>query len=105
MIVLYILDYFYRNKQNSYAALIRSSANIAVHICQLKRRSAGFFSWNALTNISLLAALVIKGLVIYGNQNVTKTSLVVCDGYVKYEKTEIDRWAIVQDLRNDEKNK
>ena len=39
--------------------LIRTFADIAVHICQIKR-SAG----NALTSISLLVALVIKGLII-----------------------------------------
>ena len=38
--------------------LIRSLADIAVHINQIKRRSAGNF-------LSLLVALVIKGLIIW----------------------------------------
>ena len=33
----------------------------------------------------------------------TKNSLVVCDGYVKYEEAEIDRSAIMQDFRNNGK--
>ena len=45
--------------------IIKSLADIAVHICQMKRRSAGNFSCNALTSISLLVALVIKGLIIW----------------------------------------
>ena len=41
-------------------------------------------------------ALVIKGLIIYGNQNVTKKSEVICDGYVKYEEAEVDISAIMR---------
>ena len=33
---------------------------------------------------------VIKGLILYGNQNVTKNYLVLSDGYVKYEEAEVD---------------
>ena len=44
-------------------------------------------SWNALTGILFLVAVVIEGLM-------TKMSpenwQVVCDGYVKYEKAEVD---------------
>ena len=42
---------------------------------------------------SARAALFKRWL--YGNQNVTKNSPVVCDGYAKYEKTELDRSAIM----------
>ena len=47
-------------------------------------------------------ALVIEGG-LYGNQNVTKNSPVVCDGYVKYDEAEVDRSAIMQDFRDNEK--
>ena len=57
-------------------------------------------SWNALTSSSSLVAIVIKGLMILGskchqNQN---NSPVVCDGYVKYEEADIDRF--VEHLEN-----
>ena len=32
-------------------------------------------------------------------------SAVVCDGYVKYEEAEVDRSAILQDFRDNEKKK
>ena len=44
----------------------------------------------------MLVALVIKGLIIYGNKNVTKNSTVICDGYVKYEEAEVDISAIMR---------
>ena len=49
------------------------------------------FSWNALTSISSLVAIVIKGLVIWGSICHQNNSPVACDGYVKYEEAEFDR--------------
>ena len=54
--------------------LIRSLADIAANICQIKRRSDEFFSWNTLASISSLVAVVIKESMIW-DQNVTKTIL------------------------------
>ena len=45
--------------------LIRSLTDIAVHIYQIKRKSAGNFFLKCATSISLLVALVIKGLIIW----------------------------------------
>ena len=55
-----------------------------------------------LTSISLLVALIIKGL-LSGNQKVTKNTLMLYDGYVKYEEAEVHRSAIMQDFRDNEK--
>ena len=49
-------------------------------------------------------ALVIKGLIVW-DQNVTKKTPVVYEGYVKYEEAEIHRSAIMQDFRDSEKKK
>ena len=49
------------------------------------------FSRNALTTISSLVAIVIKGLMIWGSKCHQNNSPVVCDGYVKYEEAEVDR--------------
>ena len=46
-------------------------------------------SWNALTSISSLVAIVIKGLMIWGSKYDQNNSPVVCDGYVKYEEAEV----------------
>ena len=45
--------------------IIRSLTDIAVHICQIKRKSARNFFLKCATSISLLVALVIKGLIIW----------------------------------------
>ena len=37
------------------------------------------------------------------NQNVTKNSPVVCDGFVEYEEAEVHRSAIMRDSRYNEK--
>ena len=49
------------------------------------------FAWNALTSISSLVAIVIKGLMIWGSKCHQNNSPVVCDGYVKYEEAQVDR--------------
>ena len=82
---------------------MRSLADIAVHFCLIKRRSAGNVFLNALTNIYLLEALVIEGLIKWGSKYLKK-SPVVFDGYVKYEEAEILRSAIMQDFRENKKN-
>ena len=45
--------------------LIGSLIDIAVQICQIKKNLLETFPWNVLTSISLLVALVIKGLIIW----------------------------------------
>ena len=45
--------------------LIRSLTDIAVHICQIKTKSAGNFFLKCATSIFLLVALVIEGLIIW----------------------------------------
>ena len=47
------------------------------------------FFLNALTSISSLVAIVIKGLVIWESKCHLNNSPVVCDGYVKYEEAEV----------------
>ena len=49
------------------------------------------FIWNALTSISSLVAIVIKGLMIWRSKCHQNNSPVACDGYVKYEEAEVDR--------------
>ena len=66
-------------------------ADIAEHICQIKRRSDGNFSLKRANEISSLVAIVIKGLMIWGSKCHQNNSPVVCDGYVKYEEAEDDR--------------
>ena len=51
----------------------------------------GKFSLNALTSISLLVAIVIKGLMKWGSKYDQDNSPVVCDGYVKYEEPEVNK--------------
>ena len=45
--------------------VIRSLTDIAVHICQIERKSAGNFFLECATSVSLLVALVIKGFIIW----------------------------------------
>ena len=47
--------------------------------------------------------VVIKGLMILESIGYQKMSPTVCDGYVKYEEAEVDRLAIMQNARNNEK--
>ena len=44
-------------------------------------------------------AIVIKGLILW-DQNVTKTIPQWCDGYVKYEKAEVDRLVAILKTNN-----
>ena len=41
-------------------------------------------------SISSLAAIVFKGLMIWGSKCHPNNSPVVCDGYVKYKEAEVD---------------
>ena len=45
--------------------VMRSLTDIAVHICQIKRKSAGNFFLKCATSISLLVARVIEWLIIW----------------------------------------
>ena len=58
------------------------------------------FTWNALTSISSLVAIVIKGLMIWGSKYHQKSSRVVCDGNVKYEEAEVDRSVAILKTNN-----
>ena len=58
------------------------------------------FSWEALTSISLLVAIVIKGLMIHESKCHQNNSPVVFDGYVKYEEAEIDRLVAILKTNN-----
>ena len=55
-----------------------------------------------LTSISLLVALVIKGLIIWESK-CHQNPLVLSGGYVKYEEAEVHRSGIMQDFRDNEK--
>ena len=59
-----------------------------------------FFSWKALTSISLLGAIVIKGLMIWGSKCHQNNFPVECDGYVKYEEAEVDRLVAILQTNN-----
>ena len=65
-------------------------ADIAEHICQIKRRSDDNF----------LVAIVIKGLTIWGSKCHQNNSRVVCDGYVKYEEAEVDKLVAILKTNN-----
>ena len=56
------------------------------------------YSCYALTSLSLLVALVIKGLIIWESK-CHQNPLEVSDGYVKFEEAEAHRSAIMQDFR------
>ena len=58
------------------------------------------FSWNALTSISSLVAIVIEGLMIWESKCHQNNSPVVCDGYVKYEEVEVDRLVAILETNN-----
>ena len=78
--------------------LIRSLTDIFEHICQIKRTSA-----NMLTSISLLVSVVIKGLMILKSK-CYKQIPKWYDRYMKYEEAKVDRLAILQNFRDNEKN-
>ena len=58
------------------------------------------FSWNVLTSISSLVAIVIKGLMIWGSKYHQNNSPVVYDDYVKYEEAESDRLVAILKTNN-----
>ena len=58
------------------------------------------FSWNALTSISWLVVIVIKGLMIWGSKCHQNNSPVVCDCYVRYEEAEVDRLVAILKTNN-----
>ena len=60
---------------------MRSLADIAEHICQIKRRSDG--------NCFLKGAS--EHLFVSEHSNLKVDSPIVCDGYVKNEEAEVDR--------------
>ena len=49
------------------------------------------FPRNAITSISSLVAILIKGLMIWGSKCHQNNSSVVCGAYLKYEEAEVDR--------------
>ena len=61
---------------------------------------ATFSFKNALTSISLLVAIVIKGLMIWGSKYNQNNSPMVCDGYVKYEEADVDRLVAILKTNN-----
>ena len=93
MVQLFCFDFelrkYYKNYSNSKwpldshfkivcsQMLIRSLNDIAVHICQIKRKSAGNFFLKCATSISLLVALVINGLIIWESKCHQKSSGVI----------------------------
>ena len=50
-------------------------------------------------------ALVIKGLIIWESKCNKNYLVVSCDGYVRYERAEVLRSAIMQDFRDNEEKK
>ena len=67
---------------------------------KLKEDLMATFSRNALTSISSLVAIVIKGLIIWGSKCHQNNSPVVCDDYVKYEEAEVDRLVAILKTNN-----
>ena len=67
---------------------------------KLKEDLMATFPWKALTSISSLVAIVIKGLMIWGSKCHQNNSSVVYDGYVKYEEAEIDRLVAILQTNN-----
>ena len=66
--------------------------DIAEHICQVKISSDVHFFWKHANENFFLSApsdyMVNDNS--YDDQNVTKNSPVICDGYVKYQEAEVD---------------
>ena len=58
------------------------------------------FSSNALTTISSLVAVVIKGLMIWRSKCHQNDPPVVCDGYVKYEGEAVDKFVAIFKTNN-----
>ena len=52
-----------------------------------------------LTRITSLVAIIIEGLMIWGSK-CHQNSPVVCDGYVKYEPTYIDKLVVILQTNN-----
>ena len=48
----------------------------------------------------MLVAIVIKRLMIWGSKVHKNNSLVVCDGYVKYEEADVDRLVAILKTNN-----
>ena len=73
-----------------FASKIRSLVDIAEHkcICQIKRKSDGKFFLKNTNEHFFVSGLVIKGSLICPQ----KHSLVVCDGYLKFEEAESIRY-------------
>ena len=80
--------------------VIKSLADIAEHIAKLKEDLMATFSWNALTSIYSLVAIVIKGFTIWGLKCHQNNPPVVCDGYVKYQEAEVDRLVAILKTNN-----
>ena len=80
---------------------IRSLADIAVHICQIKRRYAGNFFLKRANEYFFVSGPSNQRVNYMGIKMSQKNS----QWYVKYEKAEGDRSAIIQDFRDNEKKK
>ena len=76
------------------ASKIRSLVDIAEYkcICQIKRKSDGKFLLKNTNEHFFVSGLVIKGSLIWESKCPQKHSLVVCDGYVKFEQAESIRY-------------
>ena len=53
-----------------------------------------------METFSLIVAVVIKGLMIWGSTYHQNNSPVVCDVYVKYEEAEVDRSVAILKTNN-----
>ena len=78
-------------------------ADIAVHICQIRRRSAGNFFLKHANKYFFASGPSNQRVDYMGIKMSQKNPPVVYDGYVKYEEAEIHKSAIMQDFRDNEK--
>ena len=70
---------------------VRSVADIAEHICQIKWRFDGNFFLKRADEHFLFSGHINKGLMIWGSKCHQNNSPVLWDGYLKYEEAEVDR--------------
>ena len=79
--------------------LIRSLADIAEHICQIKRSDGNFFLKCANEHF-FVSGQSNQRVDCMGIKVSPKQFPVVCDGYVKYEEAEVDRLVAILKTNN-----
>ena len=75
-------------------------ADIAEHICQIKRKSDGKFFLKRANELFFVSGHSNQRVDDMGAKCQQNNSPVVCDGYVKYEEAEVDRLEAILKTNN-----